>query len=363
MNIAHITESTGISGGTQQLILLIKGLKKNGHKIHLICQPESKIGNYFKESGIKIKPIKMRQDYDIFSALNLRRYLVAEKIDILHSHHSRAHSIGLLATLGLKKIKFVVSRRVIFKLRNNIFSRLKYKSKKIDKYIAVSKSVKDMLVNYGIKNEKVNVIYSATNTDIFSPIIRSKIRDEFNIPQTDFVCCLIGNYSYYKGHTFFLEATKKVTEKYKNIKFLIVGKTNNILQDLAKKLQLENDVIFLNFRTDIPQILKASNLLVCPSLQEGLAGAIREALAMEVPVVATAVGGNSEIVRNYETGVLVEPRNSSAISDAIIFFIKNPDEAKKMGENGRKTVLENFSIDTMVSKHEKVYEELMYGKS
>ena len=132
---------------------------------------------------------------------------------------------------------------------------------------------------------------------------------------------------------------------------------------MAKKLQLENDVIFLNFRTDIPQILKASNLLVCPSLQEGLAGAIREALAMEVPVVATAVGGNSEIVRNYETGVLVEPRNSSAISDAIIFFIKNPDEAKKMGENGRKTVLENFSIDTMVSKHEKVYEELMYGKS
>lgn len=358
MNIAHITESTGTSGGIEQAILLIYGLRRNGHNITLITQPESEIKDRLAGSGIKIKTIKMRQDYDIFSALSLRKFLKDEKIEILHSHHPRAHSIGLLATLGLKNIKFVVTRRVIFNLRKNIFSRFKYKSGRIDRYIVVSEAVKKNFLDYGIDGRKIEVIYSSTDINKFNPDVKSNIRRELKIPGSTFICCLVGNYSYYKGHTFFLEAVPEIIKNFPGTKFLIAGKITDELKNKAENLNIENDVFFLGYRSDIAQILKASNLLVCPSLEEGLAGAIREAMALELPVVATNVGGNPEIVKHNETGILIEPKSTKAISDAVIYLIKNPAAAKKMGEAGRAAVVKNFSVETMISRHEKLYAEL-----
>lgn len=359
MNIAYITESTGTSGGTEQLILLIKGLKNKGHNISLICQPKSEIINRLANTGIKIKTIKMRQDYDVLSAINLRKFLKDEKIELLHSHHSRAHAIGLLATLGLKNVKFVVTRQVVFNLRKNIFSQLKYKSERINKYIAISEAVKKKLLNYGIDNAKIEVIYNSTDTIKFNPNVESNVRKELGIPDNLFVCCLVSNYSYYKGHTFFLEAIPEITKNFPEAKFLIAGVIINDLKDIARNLNIANNIFFLGFRRDIPQILKASNLLVCPSIEEGLGVAIIEAMAMELPVVATNVGGISELVQNKLSGILIESKNAKALSDAIIYMIKNPEDAKKMGKKGRELVVKNFSFETMISKHEKLYAELL----
>jgi glycosyltransferase involved in cell wall biosynthesis len=303
--------------------------------------------------------MKMRQDYDIFAALNLRKYLKDEKIEILHSHHSKSHSIGLLATYGLENIKFVATRRVIFRLRKNIFSRFKYKTKRVDKYIAVSEAIKRNLVDYGIEDKRVAVIYSATDIGKFNPDGKSKIREEFKIPGTAFVGCLIGNYSYYKGHTFFLEAIPEVLRRFPDMKILVVGNVSKELLELSKNLKIENNVFFLGFRSDIPEIMRASNFLVCPSLQEGLAGVIREAMAVGLPVIATRVGGNPEIVKDNETGILIEPKNSNAIANAIVSLMGKAGDAQRMGKKGREFVMEKFLVDSMVLKHEKLYMGLL----
>ncbi len=218
----------------------------------------------------------------------------------------------------------------------------------------------------GVKPSKLIVIHSGTDCDKFNPnVCGEEIRKEFNIPNDAKVICKIANYSYWKGFNCFLDACKTVTKDADKIHFLIVGnQTNNA--ELSKEVKdrgLEHKTTIAGFRDDIPQIIAASDILINASIDgEGISGAIREALSMEKPVVATDVGGNAEIVKNYETGILVEPKNSFAISEAIMYFIKNPGEAKKMGQAGRKTVSENFSVDAMVSRHEKVYEELLNEK-
>ena len=359
MNIAHITESTSNSGGVEQAILLIKGLRKNGHNITLITQPESQISQRLANSGIKIRTLRMRQDYDILSALTLRNILKHENIDILHAHHPRAHAIGLMATLGLPNIKFVVTRRVIFNLRNNIFSRLKYKVKRIDKFVVVSKAIEKDFLDYGVSPKILEVIYNVTDTGRFNPGIRSDIRRELRISDTDFVVSLLGNYSFYKGHTFLLEAIPAVLKSFPSVKFIFAGKVPDKVTNLSGKLNVGNSVFFLGFRSDVPEILKASDLLVCPSTMEGLAGSLIEAMAMKLPTVATNVGGNSEIVKHNETGILIPPGNVKAISDAISYIIENPNIAKKMGEEGSRVVKKTFSVETMISKHEKLYAELL----
>ncbi len=359
MNIAHITESKGVSGGTEQLSMLAAGLRKNGHTVYLICRPGSMTGELLGDAGINVEYVPMRQDYDVFSALKVRKFLREKKIDILHSHHSRAHSIGLIAALGMDSVKFAVTRRVIFRLRKNIFSVLKYKSKRIDRYIAVSAAVKKNLTDYGIDGKRVSVIYSATDTERFTPAIKTDLRRRLGLSESDFVCCMAGNYSRYKGHDIFLLAASEILKKYPNTKFLIAGKADDSLSVLARKLKIENSVIFLGFRRDVPEVLKASNLLVCPSLQEGLAGAVREAMSVGLPSVVTDAGGNAEIVRDEETGFLVEPGNPHEIADSVAYLIENPRRAAEMGAAGRKRVIENFSAGAMLSRHEKLYSELM----
>ena len=363
MKIFEISNATNYSGGVAQMIFLSDTLsKKNGFDISVICPPNSEI---YRRSCAKKIVVDMGSQ--ISAAVKLAKIVASEKPDIIHCHHPTAHNIALIASYFVKIPVIMATRRVSFPIPKLPFYLLKYRLKKNKKLIAVSEKIKQNLLEIGVKPSKLTVIHSGTDCDKFNPnICGEEIRKEFNIPNDVKVICKIANYSYWKGFNYFLDACKTVAKDVDKIHFLIVGyQTNNAeLLKEVKDRRLEHKTTIAGFRDDIPQIIAASNILINASIDgEGISGAIREALAMEKSVVATNIGGNEEIVKNYGTGILIEPKNSSAISEAIMYFIKNPDEVKEMGKNGRKTVLENFSVNAMVSKHEKLYGELMNGKS
>ncbi len=127
----------------------------------------------------------------------------------------------------------------------------------------------------------------------------------------------------------------------------------------TRELGLEKDLVFTERRDDIPQLMRAMTVYVHPSLEEACPVSVLEASASGVPVVATDVGGTRELVAEEITGLLVPPRSSTKIANAVVRLLESPDLAAKMGNRGRQWICSHFSLDTCVENHIQVYDKAL----
>lgn len=170
-----------------------------------------------------------------------------------------------------------------------------------------------------------------------------------------------------KGIEYLIDSVQYLHNDGRNVKLHIAGespssKGEEYKQQLEKQVKeraIPDIVTFLGWVEDMPAFLDNLDVFVLPSFGEGIPGAVREALAMERPVVATDVGGTKEVIRNGETGLLVEPGNSCVISRALTTVINNPEYAIEMGDNGRELIKREYSTDTYVEKYEDFLNELV----
>ena len=360
MKVLHVTNGVEWSGGMEQIALLIQELKALGHENLLACPPLSKQIPRLAPLSIPIERISMRQDYDLIAAWKVRRLVQKIVPDIVHSHHAISHAVTLVALSGMPRPPLVVSRRVSFPPKRNPFSRWKYGSSRINAYTVVSRSVKDILAKGGVAPEKIHVIYSAVTPERFSdPGPADAIRKELGIPQDAQVVGKLANYSRWKGHHVFLEAAKIIHSHNSAVRFLLIGKDTESLGSEARRLDLQGAVKILSFRADVPRLLSILDVSVNSAIEgEGLSGAMRESLMLGVPVVASDVSGNREIVRDGETGFLVPIGRADLLAEKIFQTLKEFPKAKAMAEHGRAWVLENASVETMVEKSLALYGSL-----
>ena len=361
MKIFHVTNGIEWSGGMEQISLLIAEIKKKSHENHLACPPGSKLIERLAPLKIDITQISMRQDYDLIAAWKIRGLVQSLRPDIVHTHHAIAHAVTLVALTGLKRPPLVVSRRVSFSPRKNPFSRWKYGSSRIDAYSVVSRSVKETLVQGGVRPEKIHVIYSALDPKRFEnlpPI--SQIKKSLQVPEGVKIIGKLANYSLWKGQYVFLQAASICLEKRKDLIFLLIGKDTENLKGEVEKLEVANSVKILGFRADAPQILSILDVSINSAIEgEGLSGAMRESLALGIPVIATGVAGNREIVRDGETGWIVPPSDPQGLAKKILEVLENPVPGKEMAQRGRKWVLENATAEKMTSDLLGLYQSLL----
>jgi glycosyltransferase involved in cell wall biosynthesis len=149
------------------------------------------------------------------------------------------------------------------------------------------------------------------------------------------------------------------------VRFWIVGGEGNFdvqpLYRLASPLTERGILTFLGPYEDVHALLEQIDMLVLPSLSEGLPYILLEALAHKKPVVATSVGGTPEVIRHGHTGLLVPPRDSAALAQAIAQLLADPDAGRQLGERGQQLVLERFTIQQMLQSTEALYDELLRG--
>jgi glycosyltransferase involved in cell wall biosynthesis len=169
---------------------------------------------------------------------------------------------------------------------------------------------------------------------------------------------MVGVFEPYKGHTYLLEAIPLVKKKFSNIRFVLVGdgRTKKELEKLVQSRGLSEDVIFAGYypQDQIIDAVGAFDIFVLPSLHEGLPYAILDAMSLGKPIVATKVGGIPEQINNGVSGILVPPRDSEELANAIIYLLTNEEKAKEMGLKARKKVRDNFTIKSMVSSMEEL---------
>jgi glycosyltransferase involved in cell wall biosynthesis len=299
----------------------------------------------------------------------LARIMKEKGIDIVHCQRHKPTVYGALAAYmtnrNLKVISHVrgLNRTRSFKrkLLNGIVFR------RISRIIAVSNAVRDDIVRTNLISnpDKVVTIYNGIDVKAFmdSDLTREEAQTQLGLSDRDaFVYGTVGRLAETKGQEVLLKAFARVYEKYPKSWLIITGKgrLDSELRGLSAELNIDERVVFLGYRTDIPEVLKALDVFVLPSIAEGLPGALLEAMATSIPVIASRVGGVPEILNDPSLGIMLSPSSTNELASAME-RLRSMDEIRRnmMGEALRKRVLEEFTKEKMISSTRREYVTVM----
>ena len=335
------------------MLLTGRELARRGHTIVFALPPDGHTAKAAREAGFTVHDLPIRQDYDVPSAMKLKDICLREKPDVMHAHHPQAHAVSLIAKYLGAPPPLAVTRRVIFPIRTNFFSAIKYRSPKIARYIGVCNAVKTELVKGGVAAEKVEVIPSAVNLEVYEGVADARKDLQWSEP---FRIGMVGHYATFKGHEVMLKAARSIFWQIPNARILLIGRDTEKLAPLVKELGYTDQQIgLMGERRDVPELLKHLHVFAMPSLQEGIATALIEAQAAGVPAVGSNVGGIPDVMVHGETGLLVPPNDPARLAESICYMLKNPQAAHDMSLKAKERVSKLFGILSVASRLEDFY--------
>ncbi len=349
------------TGGGIQLYRLAKELSRREHNVTALFADNPEFnGDFeiFKDTGVILKFMKLNKiklnPSSIKSLIEFRRFIQEENFDIIHCHKGKATTFAYFATLGLD-VSLISNRGVTSPI--GFWRSIKYKNEKIKKIIAVSKAVKDVLVNdAGIPEEKIEVVYGSVDTGEFKPGIKSTLRKEFNLVKDSKVIGFVGNAGERKGLPYLIESFKILLKTHSNIYLILVGIEREQLKQFALPPQVTSFVITTGFRKDVPNLMAGFDIFAFSGISdEGLTGTVREAASCGIPIVTTDVAGNGELIRNKVSGLVVPIKDPERMAEAFDFLFKNYGKAKEFGVKAREIVLKKMTDQNRTSRIEKIY--------
>lgn len=365
LNIAIVAPFILGGGLTAHLRETIPRLRQRGHKVILVTS--DKCDNVPKTDDIKIyRSWKLPTEFYGFmpsAIFNVTKTL--KGCDIIHIHGYPNFLADCLTISGPRhKIPLVITfhgsfhqatcRRIYYlkKLHNKCM--LKFEIF-VHKFIAVSYAEKNEVTKRGIPEAKVEVVYNGVSTKYSK--LRRIGKERSNEKRILFLGRLVSS----KNPELLVSAMNHVVEKADNSKLILAGSDwgeRKKLENMVSKLGIRRNVKFMGKVTEEEKVklLTSCDVFVHPTLQDVFSISILEASAAGLPVVAFNVGGNSEMIINEQTGILVNDLNSQALADAILMILRDRNKSQKMGEKGRKYVLKKFSWKKTVDKLEKLYE-------
>ena len=363
MKILHIDTGKGWRGGQQQVFNLHLELTRAGVESHLITQSGGELLKRSKMADLSAEGLPLLGEWDLYSAVKVAAAIKRGNFTHLHLHSSHAQGIGVIAAMLSGFSNVIVTRRVDFEPKKGPLNRIKYGSR-VRRFVAISEAIKEILLSYGVPEEKISLVNSGVDPDRIKPGSGDPFRSELGVgPRTP----LVGNISAltdHKGQRYFIEAMPKILSDVPEARFVIVGsgELEEELKSRAAGLGLEGSLAFTGFRTDVDEIMDALDIFVMSSHMEGLGTIVMDALAASKPVVATRAGGIPEIIgEDGLAGILVPPKDPSAIADAVLELIGNEELAVSHAAEGRKRVVEKFSAKAMMEGNLALYRELGDG--
>ena len=365
----HIDTARTWRGGQNQVLLTVNGLRAIGHRAALVAHPGGELRRRAAE-GLELIPIAPRTEMDLSAAWKLSRLVKRLAPDIIHAHDphgiamaSLALSLGGAAAGGGQTPVLVASRRVDFHLKGNSFSRWKYRQ--VDCFIAASEAIRRMLVADGIPDDRTVTVHEGIDIEHVLAAPAVNVHEAFFLPHGAPVVGNVAALVPHKGQRYLVEAAHHVVQQLPDARFVILGEGDlrEHLDKLVKERHLQKHVLLPGFRTDVLGCIKGFDLFAMSSVTEGLGTSLLDAMACARPIVATTAGGIPEIVEDNVNGLLVPPRDQTALANAIVRALNDAGLRRRMGEAGLARVHERFSVEKMVERTADVYERVTAQRS
>lgn len=338
---------------------MAKGLADRGHDTHIGIRKESLLWELLEGSKVNRIPMTFKGKFDFKNWRQIKDAVRTHNIELINaqSSHDRYTSIFSNWRYGLG-VQIVHTRRQMPLGMGGILQRFLY-NKKTDGIVAVSQQVKYGLVNLGFTEDHVKVIHNGTPTEKYDHIDLSKVeilKQKFKIKPDDFV---LGCVSRMKNQVQIFQALTKIKEPIKVI-FCGIEPTDEI-KALMDQFPVEHQVFFEGqvVSGDILNYYKLFDLKILASTMEGLSQSLLEAMALGIPVVATAFAGNLDLIQDGDNGLLFEDGNTDEIAASIIKIKHNHELREKFIAAGKQTALETFNIENTISSYEQYFSDLI----
>lgn len=345
-----------------------KGLTERGISQHFVTlnqpNPPSWI-EAFPSIHYKSLDIRSRAHYPK-AVWRLSKFLRENEIEILQTHLFDSAVLGTISKYFVKTPYRIVTRHhlddaallgsrfhvMLDKWTNMRANVVIVPSKATEIYMREVEEQEESeirVVPYGFDFSKLTASDSAVRA----------VRSEF-AAEEDFIIGCVGRFHKNKGHRYLFEAIKGLIRKFPNIKVVLLGSGDrSMLEEEIRRLEVSNHVTFAGYRNDIPAAMMAMDLLVHPSLSESFGQVIVEAMAVGTAVVATSVGGISELIDDELTGLLVPPGDSKALAISIERMIKSANLREKLSVRGKASVTKKFGVDLFVDRMYDLYQEMI----
>jgi len=364
VKVLHTIRQGEVGGGEAHVLDLVQNLDKEKFQSFVLCFSYGPMVDKLKHLGVEVHVIETKRPFDFRIWNKVRDLIDLYNFDIIHAHGTRALSNSYYPSRKLgKKIIYTVHGWSFHRGQSRWIHFIRAKCErflinKVNRTICVSQTGYDEGFEK-LGNFCSTIITNGVNQVRFNPTNKFKnIRAELNISEDTFVLGFIGRLTKQKNPILLLESFCELPSDM-NAKMLIVGNGDLRRETLlkAKELNLEGKVLFMDFRSDVEDILNAIDVYCLLSHWEGLSIGLLEAMAMKKAIIVSDVPGNTEVIKHLKNGVVV-PMDARQVAKSMLYLYQNKVHAENISQNALNTVQRSFSIHEMTRKTEKIYHDL-----
>lgn len=363
MHVLHIVLGLQ-TGGLEKLVLSLIDQHSQSLRCTILCLDDP-TPNDSLDSRYSIVRWQKKQGVDLSLIWRIRSLIKAQDVDVVHTHNPAPHFYGAIATRlsGKALIHTKHGRNYPDSKKRVLLNR--FSASLSDRVVAVSSDARKVCTEIeGIPPAKVITILNGVNLNTYSPKKENLLRPWLGAQCDDPIIGIVARLSPEKNHSLLLDACAHLRSQRVLFNAVIIGDgpCRKALEERSRELNLSENVHFLGNRNDVEQLLSGMTVFTLCSLSEGVSLTLLEAMGAELPVVATDVGGNKEVVADGVTGFLV-PLDPLALASSLTKLIQPGPEAatlrREFGKAGRKRALQKFSIDASAQRYLDLYKTVI----
>ena len=360
--IAHSEASTGWGGQEHRVLAELTGFQKRGCAVWLLAPPDSKIFERALQAGVPAVPVDFSKPRLPLNIVRFAIWLRKNRIQVLNPHSSRDGWLFGLAGRLARVPLIIRTRHIDVDYANPRVSRHAFTTL-ADHVLTTSDKITAKFQRlFGLPDDRITTVPTGIDLRLFQP---DGPKADLQVPERDAGLPLAGMVSVlrsWKGHTVFFNAIRILKDEGFNARFVVVGGGAPMerFEARAREAGVPDCVTFTGHREDVPEVLRALDVLVIPSTRhEGVPQIGLQALATKTPVIGSDVGGIPEIIRPGETGRIFPSGDAAALARAIRETIKDQTATRAMSERGSADVLARHSLDAMLDRLDALYSRVI----
>jgi glycosyltransferase involved in cell wall biosynthesis len=363
MKILHLASSGGYYGKESVIINLCAALEKMGCSAEVgaflnSTAPNDEVVTRAHRQHLPARMFACRGRMDVRTVKTIRDHIRSQQIDLVHTHDYKADLYGYLAARWAGRPVFATCHLWFSTgIQDRLYGGIdRFVLRHFDGVIGVSPPIVDTLQKSWVPEHKVAVIANGIDFSPFLGVEDGSSGREFG---SDLTIGIVGRLVRQKGHPILFAAARGILEKCPAAKFVLIGDGPDRTQlvALARELGISRSVCFAGYHDDMARAYAGLDLMVMPSLDEGLPMTLLEAMAAKRAVIASAVGAVPEVIEHGQNGLLVEPGNAGDLEQAMLLLLNDASLRNRIAENARQSV-SRFSSERMARNYLDFYQRI-----